>query len=136
MKALLVAVTVVLLSGTAVRAQDQKIDCTSRSLNMMQLDQCAGREFRAAEATLDALYLSMMAKYDAPNRALFEAAQRSWRAWRDAECEYETNGTAGGSINSMIQTQCRTAKTNGRLKELDAQLHCGEGDLSCNAPRQ
>jgi hypothetical protein len=38
----------------AVDAQDEKIDCTSQSLNMMQLDQCAGREFRAAEP-LDAL---------------------------------------------------------------------------------
>jgi uncharacterized protein YecT (DUF1311 family) len=134
--ALLTVSSVVLLSGTAVRAQDETIDCTSQSLNMMQLDQCAGREFKAAEVRLDTLYLSMMAKYDAPNRALLEAAQKSWRAWRDAECEYETNGTAGGTINSMMQTKCRTAKTSARLKELDAQLHCEEGDLSCNAPRQ
>jgi uncharacterized protein YecT (DUF1311 family) len=127
---------VVLLSGTAVRAQDEKIDCTSQSLNMMQLDQCAGREFKSADATLDALYLSMMAKYNVPNRTLLEVAQKSWRAFRDAECSYETNGTAGGSINSMMQTKCRTAKTAARFKELDAQLHCEEGDLSCNAPRQ
>src|ERR1700757_4896938 len=102
MKALVAALTVVLLSGPAVRAQDEKIDCASQSLNMMQLDQCAGREFKAADAKLEALYRSMMAKYDAPNRTLFEAAQRSWLAWRDAECSYETNGTAGGSINAMM----------------------------------
>jgi uncharacterized protein YecT (DUF1311 family) len=135
MKALLAALIVILLSGNAARAQDEKIDCASQSLNQMQLDQCAGREFKAAEARLDALYLSMRAKYDAPNGALFEAAQRSWRAWRDAECAYETNGTAGGTINSMMQTKCRAARTSARLKELDAQLHCEEGDLSCNAPR-
>lgn len=135
MRALLAALAVVLLSGGAARAQDEKIDCTSQNLNMMQLDQCAGREFKAAEGKLDALYRSMMAKYDAPNRALLEAAQKSWRAWRDAECEYVTNGTAGGTINSMMQTKCRTARTNARVKELDAQLHCEEGDLSCNAPR-
>jgi len=135
MKALLAALTLVLLSSSATRAQDEKIDCTSQSLNMMQLDQCAGRVFKAAEAKLDALYLLLMKKYDARNGALLEAAQRSWRTWRDAECEYETNGTAGGSINSMMQTKCRTEKTEARLKELDAQLHCEEGDLSCNAPR-
>lgn len=135
MKALLAALIVVGLSGAAARAQGEKIDCTSQSLNMRQLDQCAGAVFKAAEARLEALYLSMRAKYDAPNGALFEAAQRSWRAWRDAECEYTTNGTAGGTINSMMQTKCRTAKTEARVKELDAQLHCEEGDLSCNAPR-
>ena len=135
MKTLLATLAFVLLSGGAARAQDEKIDCASQSLNMRQLDQCAGAVFKAAEARLNELYLSMMAKYDAPNRALFEAAQKSWLAWRDAECSYETNGTAGGSINSMMQTKCRTAKTAARLKELDAQLHCEEGDLSCNAPR-
>lgn len=93
-------------------------------------------QIHGSEARLDALYLSMRAKYDAPNRALLEAAQKSWRVWRDAECEYVTNGTAGGTINSMMQTKCRTAKTAARLKELNAQLHCEEGDLLCNAPRQ
>jgi len=135
MKALLAALGVIVLSSAWARAQDEKIDCTSQSLNMMELDQCAGRDFKAAEAKLEALYLSMRAKYDAPNRTLLEAAQRSWRAWRDAECAYVTNGTAGGTINSMMQTKCRTAKTNARVKELNAQLHCEEGDLSCNAPR-
>jgi uncharacterized protein YecT (DUF1311 family) len=136
MKALPAALALVLLSAGAARTQDERIDCTSQGLNMRQLDQCAGLEFNAAEARLEALYRAMSAKYDAPNRALFEAAQKSWRAWRDVECEYETNGTAGGTINSMMQTECRTAKTGARLKELDAQLHCEEGDLSCNAPRQ
>src|SRR5258708_14245416 len=135
MKALVVALSVVLLSGSAARAQDGTVDCASQSLNQMQLDLCAGRAFKAAEAALDALYLSMMAKYDAANRALLEAAQKSWRVWRDAECTYETNGTAGGTINSMMQTTCRTAKTSARIKELDGQLHCEEGNLLCNAPR-
>jgi len=135
MKTLLATLAIVLVSGSAARAQDEKIDCASQSLNMRQLDQCAGRDFKAAEARLDALYLSMRAKYDAPNRTLFEAAQKAWRTWRDAECEYVTNGTAGGTINSMMQTKCRTDRTNARLKELDAQVHCEEGDLSCNAPR-
>ncbi len=134
MKALLAALTFVLLSGSAVRAQDEKIDCTSQSLNMRELDQCAGRVFKAADARLEALYRLLMKKYDAPNGALLAAAQKSWLAWRDAECSYETNGTAGGSINAMMWTKCRTAKTEARFKELDAQLHCEEGDLSCNAP--
>ena len=134
MKALLVSF--LLFVAVAAYAQDaDKIDCKSESLNMMQLDQCAGREFKATEARLDALVRELSGKYDPPNRALLEAAQKAWRAWRDAECDYETNGTAGGTINSMMNTKCRTAKASARLKELDAQLHCEESDLSCNAPR-
>ena len=133
MKALLVSF--LLLAAAGARAQDvDKIDCKSESLNQFELNQCAAREFNAVETRLDALVRELSGKYDPPNRALLEAAQKSWRAWRDAECDYETNGTAGGTINSMMNTKCRTAKAGARIKELDAQLHCEEGDLSCNAP--
>ena len=133
MKALLACL--LMLLPISARAQSDKIDCTSESLNQFELDQCAGRDFKAVEARLDALVRELSGKYDPANRALLEAAQKAWRAWRDLECNYETNGTAGGTINSMMNTKCRTAKANARLEELEAQLHCEEGDLTCNAPR-
>jgi len=134
MKALLVSLLMLLPVGAQAQDAD-KIDCTSESLNQFELDQCAGRDFKAVEARLDALVRELSGKYDPANRALLEAAQKAWRAWRDLECNYETNGTAGGTINSMMNTKCRTAKANARLEELEAQLHCEEGDLTCNAPR-
>jgi uncharacterized protein YecT (DUF1311 family) len=100
----------------------------------MQLDQCAGQDFTAADAKLNALYKTMMAKYDAANGALLKSAERAWIAYRDAECSYETNLTVGGTINPMMDTMCRTEKTNARIKELNTQLHCPEGNLDCNAP--
>jgi uncharacterized protein YecT (DUF1311 family) len=133
MKAVLFIVALMLLAGTAARADD-KIDCKSQDLNQMQLDQCAGQGLKAVDAKLNALYRALMAKYDAPNQALLKTAQKSWIAFRDAECSYETNGTAGGTINSMENTICTTAKTNARIKELNAQLRCEEGDLLCNMP--
>ena len=123
---------ITLLGGHASKAA---INCKSAA-NQMEMDQCAGRDFHTADARLNALYRSMMSRYDAPNQAVFKSAEKAWIAYRDAECNFETNGTAGGSINSMMLTQCRTEKTNARIKELNAQLHCDEGDLSCNAPRK
>src|SRR5947199_2681905 len=93
MAALPTVLAVLLLPGPAARTQDERINCTSPSLNQWQLDQCAGRDFEAVEDELSALYRLLVSKYDARNRALLEAAQRSWRAWRDSECDYETNGT-------------------------------------------
>jgi uncharacterized protein YecT (DUF1311 family) len=122
----------ILASGTA-RADD-KIDCKSQNLNQMQLDQCAGQDFTASDKTLNTLYRTLMAKYDGANGALLKDAQRKWLAFRDAECSYETNGTVGGTINPMMDTMCRTRMTITRIKELNAQLHCEEGDLSCNMP--
>lgn len=133
MKAFLTAAAMALLAGTA-EAQDEKIDCKSGNLNQMQLDQCAGKDFQAIDAKLNALYRAMMAKYDAANQAQLKTAEKAWLGYRDAECSYETNGTTGGTINSMMYTKCRTEKTAARIRELNAQLHCEEGDLSCNAP--
>lgn len=133
MKAILIAAGLVLLAGKAARADD-KINCKSQSLNQMELDQCAGQDFQASDAKLNALYKSMMAKYEAPNQAKLKTAEKAWLTYRDAECAYETNGTAGGTINPMMDTMCRTTKTDARIKELTAQLKCAEGDMSCNAP--
>jgi uncharacterized protein YecT (DUF1311 family) len=127
------AVAAALLASASAHAGD-KLDCKSDDLNQMQLDQCAGQDFTAADTRLNALYKTIMAKYDAPNQAKLKTAEKAWLSYRDAECDYETNGTAGGTINPMEDTICRTAKTNARIKELSAQLHCAEGDLSCNAP--
>jgi uncharacterized protein YecT (DUF1311 family) len=133
MKRLAIFALPLLLIASAAQADD-KIDCKSQELNQMQLDQCAGQDFDKADAKLNTLYKTMMSKYDATNGALLKAAERAWIAYRDAQCDFATNGTAGGTINSMMDTMCRTEQTNARIKELNAQLHCGEGDLQCNAP--
>jgi uncharacterized protein YecT (DUF1311 family) len=128
-----ITIVALLLAAGAARA-DEKINCKSGDLNQMELDQCAGRDFTAADAKLNTLYKVMMSKYDAANGALLKASERAWIAYRDAQCDFATNGTAGGTINSMEDTICRTGKTNDRIKELNAQLHCAEGNLDCNAP--
>jgi uncharacterized protein YecT (DUF1311 family) len=133
MKATLMAATFLLLACTVAHA-DEKLNCKSQDLTQMELGQCAGRDFTAADARLNALYKTMMSKYDTANQAKLKAAEKAWLAYRDAECDYETNGTAGGTINSMEDTICRTNKTQARIKELNAQLHCEEGDLLCNMP--
>ena len=134
MKHVFIAATATLLMTAGAAQADDRINCKSQDLNQMQLDQCAGIDFTAADAKLNTLYKQMMSKYDAANGAKLKAAERAWLAYRDAECDYETNGTAGGTINPMMDTMCRTEKTNARIKELNAQLHCAEGDMSCNAP--
>ncbi len=133
MKTCAIAVAALLLAAGVAQADD-KINCKSGDLNQMQLDQCAGQDFTAADAKLNALYKMMMSKYDAANSALLKSSERAWIAYRDAQCDFATNGTAGGTINPMMDTICRTDKTNARIKELNAQLHCAEGNLDCNAP--
>jgi uncharacterized protein YecT (DUF1311 family) len=114
-------------------APAQALNCDSPA-NTVEMDRCAGRDFEAADAKLNALYRAMSARYDAANRTLLKAAEKSWILYRDAECAFETNATVGGTINSTMITQCRTRKTDARIRELNAQLQCVQGDLSCNLP--
>jgi uncharacterized protein YecT (DUF1311 family) len=121
------------LLASPVQAAD-KLDCKNAETTY-ELDQCAGKDFQAADGKLNSIYKQLMSKYDNANQSLLKTAQRNWLSFRDSECIYETNDTVGGSMNAMMFTACKTEKTNARVKELNAQLHCEEGDMSCNPPQ-
>lgn len=113
------AVTMVVAAGAAV-AQSQ-----------MELNAQAGRDLRKSDQQLNAVYNKLRAKISDAGKAKLQTAQQSWLRFRDQECEFETMGTVGGSIHSMIVALCLTRLTDQRIKDLDAQLNCKEGDLSC-----
>ncbi|HTQ15445.1 MAG TPA: lysozyme inhibitor LprI family protein [Rhizomicrobium sp.] len=108
-------------------------DCR-QAQTQIEMDYCAGLDFKAADARLNAVYLQLMARYDVANQALLRAAEEKWIAWRDSECAYETALTMGGTIHPMIDTMCRTEKTQAHVKELERELACEEGDITCNPP--
>ena len=57
--------------------------------------------------------------------------QEAWIRFRDQECAFIGSSTIGGSIHGMIVAQCQTRLTLARVKDLETQLNCQEGDLSC-----
>jgi len=137
MKILTLAAFALLLVAQSAHAADdnpfKNVDCKAAA-TQMELDYCAGLDFKAADAKLNVLYQALTAKYNTNNQALLRDAEEKWLAWRDAECAYETALTVGGTIHSMLETECDTDKTNTRIKELERQRDCEEGDISCNPP--
>jgi uncharacterized protein YecT (DUF1311 family) len=132
----LLACSLLLLLSRAAQAGDKPpppVDCKNAA-TQMELDYCAGLDFKAADAKLNALYQGLMAKYNTNNQALLRDAEEKWLAWRDAECAYETALTVGGTIHPMLETECDSAETNDRIKELERQRDCQEGDITCNPP--
>lgn len=95
------------------------------------LDAAAGTAFAQADRRLNAVYKGLMDKISANGQARLREAQQSWLRFRDQECLFESLGTEGGSIHSMIVTQCRTRLTEQRVADLEHQLDCPEGDVSC-----
>ena len=43
----------------------------------------------------------------------------------------ETAETVGGSIHPMLVSQCKLRLTVQRTRDLEVQLNCKEGDVSC-----
>jgi len=99
--------------------------------SQMELNAQAAADLRKSDEQLNAVYNKLRAKISDAGKKSLQTAQQSWLRFRDQECEFETMGTVGGSIHSMIVALCLTRLTDERIKDLEAQLNCKEGDLSC-----
>lgn len=97
----------------------------------MELNEQASQVFGKADGALNSAYGRLLGKVSPAGKEALKQAQRSWLTFRDQECDFETMGTAGGSIHGMMVAECRTRLTLVRVKDLQAQLSCSEGDLSC-----
>lgn len=95
------------------------IDC-HKAQTQMELNYCADKAFQVEDKKLNALYRKLMASSDAKTQALLRAAERSWLAYRDSECEYETSDSDGGSIHPMEGSDCLAEKTKAHIRELQA----------------
>ena len=105
----------------------------ARAQSQLDLDQAAGAKFSAADKALNLAYDKLLDKISPAGQKALIAAQRLWVHFRDAECAFETMGSLGGSVYPMAVTVCRTRLTRVRLADIDAQINCGEGDMTCGA---
>jgi uncharacterized protein YecT (DUF1311 family) len=80
--------------------------------------QCAGREYKQADAELNKVYQQVLKQEDKNGQARLKAAQLSWLKFRDTECEYEAGDYMGGTMRPMVAAFCLAAVTNERTKQL------------------
>jgi uncharacterized protein YecT (DUF1311 family) len=97
----------------------------------LEMNERAGNGLRQAEARMDAVYAKVMGRISNAGKENLQSAQETWQRFRDQECEFETMGTKGGSIHPMVVAECRRRLTDQRIKDLEAQANCHEGNLSC-----
>ena len=123
--------------GVAAMPVARAGDCDA-GITQQELNGCALREFKAADATLNAVYRQVIARLagETEARQFLTKAQRAWVAFRDAECEVSASGVQGGSIQPMIASTCQTGLTKARAEALRRYLDCREGDMSCPVPAQ
>jgi len=124
---ILYAAAMLIASTSALAAQP---DC-SNATTQAAMNQCASNSLKASDAKLNQTYKALLAKVSKDGKAKLQKAQRSWITWRDAQCDFITAGSSGGSIHPMAQASCLDELTQAQTKLLDSQLHCQEGDTTC-----
>ena len=91
-----------------------------------ELNQCAHKEFEAADAVLNRIYNQLASNLDEGARAKLKEAELAWLKYRDANCEFVSSEYEGGTMRPMVHSFCladmtraRTAELKGQLKELE-----------------
>lgn len=121
-----------LLGLTLASGAAAEEDC-SYLATQLDMNQCAGRNFDAADAELNRVYRQVVDRLasDPEGLAKLKAAERAWVAFRDAECTFAAMSVEAGSIHPMIWLGCREEQTQARTRVLQGYLACEDGDLAC-----
>ena len=104
---------------------------TCAGSTQMDLNQCAGADFKRADAAMNAAYGKLMGQIGPKAQHGLRDAQKAWLPFRDKSCAREALGSEGGSIPPMILAGCLAKLTTERTKVLKGYLTCPEGDLPC-----
>ncbi|MHC8327953.1 lysozyme inhibitor LprI family protein [Pseudomonas sp. LB1P83] len=128
---LLLALTPLLFS-TVVHAAD-----CDNATDQATMNQCAAQQqHKAADKELNALYqqITNRLKSNPDSKKLLLGAQRTWIAFRDAECKFSASAVEGGSVYPLVYSNCVTELTKARVETFKNYLKCQEGDMSCPVP--
>jgi len=106
-----------LLLFSLVTAGSAAAQCKD-TVSTKDMQDCADAEYKKADADLNSVYQATLKKLKPEDAALLKKAERAWVAYRDAHCDAQYHLFAGGSIAAVSLTQCRTALTAARAKEI------------------
>ncbi|MFL6212093.1 MAG: lysozyme inhibitor LprI family protein [Pyrinomonadaceae bacterium] len=117
MRKFLCAGALLCLLAPTVVPQGGKHPCEQAG-TQYEATECAGREYKQADAELNKVYQQVLKQEDKDGQARLRAAQLSWLKFRDTECEYEAGDYIGGTMRPMVAAFCLAAVTNERTKQL------------------
>jgi uncharacterized protein YecT (DUF1311 family) len=108
------------LAGTAAAADEADPSTCRPDGNQQQMNACAVRDWRAADAALNIRYREVMAELPPAPRMALRQDQREWLRHRDPACKTEARSSEGGSIWTLAFYGCLETSTRERTAALDA----------------
>jgi uncharacterized protein YecT (DUF1311 family) len=80
---------------------------------------CVGDELQIQDKRLNVAYRGAMGRLTTPRqKAALQKAQRAWIAYRDADCDSQTDPD-WGTISRITAANCRLAHTSTRADDLE-----------------
>ncbi|PLU27954.1 hypothetical protein BMJ27_31160 [Sinorhizobium medicae] len=131
MKAAAPALGLALCCTAFASAQQQPEPDCRKAVTQTDLNICADKDHRMADAELNTTYRLAVAAMQATNKELGEIdaayvgalealkkAQRAWIGYRDGQCELAGFEARGGSMEPMLVSGCLAELTRKRTDEL------------------
>ena len=108
------------LAPPAARPAAAATDCANAATTV-ELNECSAARYKEADKRLNQSYADAKKTLDASGAKLLLDAQRAWLKYRDANCAVAADMGRGGTIATMLATDCLADMTEARAKELDTQ---------------
>ena len=99
----------------------KKAPCSDAN-TQAEMNICAGKEYKAADVTLNRVYQQLVAMLEPEEKSQLKEAQTAWIKYRDTNCDFVADQYKGGSIRPMIYGLCLAEVTSNRTSELKAQI--------------
>jgi uncharacterized protein YecT (DUF1311 family) len=146
------AAAILLLSPTVLAAQqsqkpnDPQHACDDAN-SQSKMNQCAGEQYQKADARLNSIYrkaletmqkdLSDAQDHKSPDLIKYsqlaieklKAAERAWIQYRDLHCDAAGQQYEGGSMRSMVVSDCLRQTTDHRVEEIKQAYEDGDRKL-------
>lgn len=119
---ILLILLVVLISAYALGQGTKKSAPCASAQTQAEMNDCAGKEYKSADVTLNQVYRQLVAKLDDEEKAELKDAQNAWLKYRDANCTFVADQYKGGTIRPMIEGLCLADVTRNRTAELRNQI--------------
>ena len=111
-----------LVTASVFSQKKRKTGPCANPQTQSEMNQCAGKDYQAADAVLNQVYPRLVAKLDNDEKAQLKEAQTAWLKYRDANCEFVADQFKGGTMRPMIYANCLADMTRKRTIELRTQI--------------
>ena len=122
MKFALLCLTLFVSSNAHTLAQKKKPDPCASAQSQAEMNICAGKEYKSADAELNQVYQKLSSILNDEEKSQLKETENAWIRYRDLNCEFVADQYKGGSIRPMIHGLCLADVTRNRTTELRNQI--------------